>query len=333
MKLKFSVIVLLLLASVMISANEREGLVTIKFNIPVGNAEKNIRLWVPYPLSDEYQMISDVMIEGNFDNYAIYRAPGSGAILLFAEWAKLNENGKLVFRFQVKSQERGMPDFVESGKEIPREVLKYLEPTHGIPTDAEIRVIAEKITKDKNGILEKSRAVYDWVVENTFRDPDVKGCGLGIVEQTLAKRGGKCADISSVYVALSRAAGIPAREVFGLRLGKKQEQDMTGGHHCWAEFYLPGNGWIQLDPADVRKIMLINNLDLEDAHDYKEYYFGKVDQYRIVLERGGRGIDLFPQQDDEPLNYFMYPYAEVDGKALDYLDPSGFSYSVSFVAL
>ena len=152
----------------------------------------------------------------------------------------------------------------------------------------------------------------------------------GVVEEILTKRGGKCADISSVFVALARAAGVPAREVFGLRLGKKSEQDMTGGYHCWAEFYLPGTGWIPVDPADVRKIMLIKKLKLKDAQSYKEYYFGAVDEYRIVLERGGRGITLQPPQKGGPLNYFMYPYAEVDGRPLDYLDPKSFNYSVRF---
>jgi len=127
----------------------------------------------------------------------------------------------------------------------------------------------------------------------------------------------KCADISSVYVALARNIGVPAREVFGIRLGKKAEQDITGDYHCWAEFYLPGTGWVSVDPADVRKKMLVNNLKLADVKEFREYYFGKVDQYRIA-------------QATNPLNYFMYPYAEVNGKALDYFDPKSFRYSVHF---
>jgi transglutaminase-like putative cysteine protease len=134
-------------------------------------------------------------------------------------------------------------------------------------------------------------------------------------------------------VALARAAGVPAREVFGLRLGKGETQDITKGHHCWAEFYLPGTGWIQVDPADVRKVMLVKKLNLEEAKPYREYFFGAVDEYRIVLERGGRGILFNPPQKGGPLNYFMYPYAEVDGKPLDYFDPGSFSYTVSFRAL
>ncbi len=96
-----------------------------------------------------------------------------------------------------------------------------------------------------------------------------------------------------------------------LRLGKKSKEDMTNGHHCWAGFYLPGTGWIQVDPADVMKVMLVGKLELKEAEPYREYFFGAVDEYRIVLERGGRGINLYPSQDGEALNYFMYPYAEI----------------------
>ncbi|HDH53635.1 MAG TPA: transglutaminase domain-containing protein [Nitrospirae bacterium] len=216
---------------------------------------------------------------------------------------------------------------------VPEAVKVYLESTRWIPTDGKIKELAIKITKDKKGILEKSRAVYDWVVENTRRDPGVKGCGFGVVEQMLIKRGGKCVDISSIYIALARAAGVPAREVFGIRLGKNAEQDITGGYHCWAEFFLPGAGWVPVDPADVRKIMLVENLSLKEAEKYRKYYFGAVDEFRITLERSGRGVKLLPLQESGPLNYFMYPYAEIDGEPLDYLDPESFRYTVTFKAI
>jgi len=326
-------LVLSIFLSGMAHAGERRGTVTFSISL---NAEENTEtagLWLPYPVSDEYQKIGNVRITGNFTSSAIYREPDSGALYLYAEWMGHFRKRVLEMSMEAEASERIMKNLKDRGGPVPAEVQRYLESNHFIPADGKVKEIAEGIVKDRKGILEKARAVYDWVVENTYRDPDVKGCGRGIVEQTLAKRGGKCADISSVYVALARAAGVPAREVFGIRLGKKDVQDITGGYHCWAEFYLPGTGWVPVDPSDVRKIMLVRKLDLEEATPYREYYFGAVDEFRIILERGGRGIIFQPPQKNRPLNYFMYPYAEVDGKALDWFDPKNFRYSVSFRAL
>lgn len=334
MKIKISILVIsLLLAAGLSHAKDRMGIVTFKINLNAQNDSNNSKLWLPYPLSDEHQRIEDMMINGNFDNSTIFHDEESGAIYLFSEWQGVSGKKSLEMRFRVKAEERMVKELKDTNAPVPEDVKKYLKPNRWVPTDGKVKEIADQITKGKKGILDKSRAVYDWVVENTYRDPGVKGCGLGIVEQMLIKRGGKCADISSLYIALARAAGIPAREIFGIRLGKKPEEDITGGYHCWAEFFLPGTGWVPVDPADVRKMMLVENLSLEEAKKYREYYFGAVDEFRIILGKSKRGLNLFQMQEGSPLNYFMYPYAEVDGKPLDYFDPNSFNYTVTFKAL
>lgn len=93
-------------------------------------------------------------------------------------------------------------------------------------------------------------------LKNMNRDDDVVGCGLGNVPELLTTLRGKCTDINSVFVALCRAAGIPAHEYFGIRMSADPEADMTSGQHCWAEFYLEGTGWVAADPADVLKAVL-----------------------------------------------------------------------------
>jgi hypothetical protein len=308
--------------------------ITIKPN-EFASISDNARVWLPYPISDSHQEISDIRIQGNASYYAVYNDQDNGASHLFAHWNGGVSDKNLVLQFMARTEERSAGRLRDDGLPIPASIEQYLQPSALIPTDGEIGKLAQNIIAGKNGVLEKAHAVYNWMVENTVRDPSVKGCGLGIVEITLTKRSGKCADLSSVYVALARAAGVPAREVFGLRLGKKIEQDMTGGYHCWAEFYLPGTGWVQVDPADVRKIMLIDKIELAHTKtkDLRTFYFGSVDAYRIILRHGGRGLQLKPEQRAGPLNYFMYPYAEIDGKELDYFNPKTFQYSVHFKAV
>lgn len=307
-----------------------QGLVTIHITPKADVSAKVVRLWVPLPVSDSHQKIEGLDVQGNYSSSKFLRDSGSGTLYLFAEWRGEFEKREITLAFRATAKERSVGTLEDRGEPVPPEVTSYLEGNRWVPTDKELGFLAKEITKEKEGILSKAAAVYNWVVENTYRDPDVKGCGLGKADQMLVKRGGKCADISSLFVALARASGVPAREVFGLRLGSREEEDMTKGHHCWAEFYLPGQGWIPVDPADVRKLMLVKNLDLEKAGPYRNYYFGKVEENRIILERGSRGITLEPPQVSGPINYFMYPFAEVDGKPLDYLDPKTFSYQIHY---
>ena len=300
-------------------AKERSGEIELTVTIAAPDDGKDVKIWIPYPVSNNTQDISNVRISGNFSQSGIYGEKETGNLALYAEWTKPAKDRAITLVFNATAKELVKKDFSAVEPAIPAEIKEYLKSTAFIPTDGKVKEIARSITNDKQKISEKARAVYQWVVENTARDPDVKGCGTGEVEKVIAKKGGKCADISSVFVSVARAAGVPAREVFGLRLGKKDEEDMTGGHHCWAEFYVPGYGWVPADPADVRKIMLVDKLDLKGAQDKIDYYFGGVDQYRIALARGGRGYYLNPRQNDGPLNYFMYPYAEVNGKSLEWL--------------
>ncbi|MDH5509456.1 MAG: transglutaminase domain-containing protein [Nitrospinota bacterium] len=295
----------------------------VEFNITVDAPEgaDKVRLWTPYPQSDEHQTIENLKVLGNFARKRVTTDKESRTRILYLEWLGPMEEQRFVnITFHASSAERKVAPAPREEPPIPESVIKYTNATPLLPTDGEIGALASAAVEGKISIADKHSAIYSWVVENTFRDPNVLGCGVGAVEVTLAKRGGKCVDISTVYVTMARAAGVPAREVFGMRLGKeKGDNDVTGGHHCWAEYYQPGVGWVQTDPADVRKFMLNRGLTLEQASETREYYKSTVDPNRIVLGKTNRGIVLNPPQDGELLNYFMYPYAEIDGKPVEWL--------------
>ncbi|MCR4298968.1 MAG: transglutaminase-like domain-containing protein [Gallionella sp.] len=314
-------------------AKDRSGEVELAVTIAAPDDSKDVRVWIPYPVSNSTQDISNVRINGNFTQSGVYGEKETGNLALYAEWATPTKDRAITLTFDATAMELTKKDFPAVEPAIPVEIQEYLKSSKFIPTDGKVKEIALSVTNSKQKISEKARAVYQWVVENTVRNPDTKGCGTGEVDIQITKRSGKCADISSVFVSVARAAGVPAREVFGLRLGKKDDEDMTGGHHCWAEFYVPGYGWVPADPADVRKIMLVDKLDIKGAQDKIDYYFGGVDQYRIALARGGRGYYLNPRQNDGPLNYFMYPYAEINGKSVDWLaGQTDLKYKVKFKA-
>jgi hypothetical protein len=309
---------------------ERGGTVTFDIRVASPPGAQDVKLWFPYPTSDLEQAISDLKFDGNYGQFTLAREPQSGALYLFAHWSKEVPERRLVVTFHAKAKERRAARLVESSEPFPLEVRRYLESSFWLPSDdPKIRALAERIVAGRTSVLARARAVYDWVLENTRRDPRVAGCGTGDVDRALAARSGKCADIGSVFVALARAAGVPAREVFGLRLGRPGETDLSEGHHCWAEFYLPGTGWVPVDPADVLTEMHAKGLGLPEVSKQREYYFGAVDEFRIVLLRGGRGLS-FAEGNQSKVNYFMYPYAEVDGRPLDFCRPKAFAYEVRF---
>ncbi|MEJ2698891.1 MAG: transglutaminase-like domain-containing protein [Desulfuromonadales bacterium] len=313
-------------------AGTRAGTVTMNFDLSQQKGGEAVDLWIPYPVSDANQVISEVKYGGDFATAGVYTDRVYGTPMLHAHWDKEARSRILTFSFHVERQEvaqRNLPD-----REVPwdpSDFALYLRGSRLVRVDGKVKDLAEKITKGRKTVLEKAKAVYDWVCENTYRDPETRGCGKGDVCALLARPGGKCADISSVFVALARAAGVPARETFGIRLGKDPVTDITTWQHCWAEFYLPGTGWVSVDPADVRKMMLVKKLKLSDPQtvEYRKYFWGGIDAYRVKLSQG-RDLTLAPAQKGDPVNYLMYPFAQVGGETIDWLDPAHFKYTITY---
>lgn len=315
-----------------VAAQQSSGTITMEFDLSDQPAGKEAKLWVPYPLSDENQVITDITVSGDYAESAVYSDTVYSTPVLFARWDKDAKSRKLIFSFHATRDEVVKKDFPE--KETawdPADYKLYLSPTSLGPIDGVVKSLADKIVADKVTVYDKAKAIYDWICENMYRDPNTNGCGPGDVCSLLQTPGGKCTDIHSVFVALARAAGVPAREIFGIRQGKEAVVDITKWQHCWAEFFLPGYGWVPVDPADVRKMMLKYDLKLGDkkTQEFREYFWGAWDQYRVQLAVG-RDIKLIPAQQGEPLNTFGYPYAEVDGEVLDWLDPATFKYTIIY---
>lgn len=222
-------------------------------------------------------------------------------------------------------------------------LARFVRATRLIPTDGIVKMTANSITKGAGTDLERARAIYDWIIDNTFRDPKTRGCGVGDIRFMLesGNLGGKCADLNALFVGLCRASGIPARDVYGLRVAPSEKglrslglssNDATKAQHCRADVYLAGYGWVPVDPADVRKVVLEEppgNLAIGDERvkAARERLFGSWEMnwiaYNFAHDVALRGSNR------KPLPYFMYPQGETSESTLDSLDPEQFTYSIA----
>jgi transglutaminase-like putative cysteine protease len=219
----------------------------------------------------------------------------------------------------------------------------FLQPTRYVPTDGIVKETALKATAGATTDIEKARAIYEWVVENTFRDPKVRGCGRGDVRFMLESgdMGGKCADLNALYVGLARSVGLPARHVYGLRIAKSEmgfkslglaTDIATKGQHCRAEVYLRGYGWVPVDPADVRKVALEEppgNRPLSDqiVSRARHHLFGSWEMNWMAYNYAH---DVYlPGSAGKQLAYFMYPQAETSEGRIDPFDPDNFKYEIT----
>lgn len=318
-------------ASVNTNGNKiKEGVVTTYVDMSSYPKGKVVRVWIPVAHSNEHQEVGEPSFEAIGASDVKMTEDAGGNRMLYVEWDGDVEPStrKAHVSFYAKRYNIERPNLVENGS-IPKDIAdKYLKSSSTVPITGEVKAKAEEIVAGKTTTLEKARAIYDWIIANMNRDNSVRGCGTGEVEMLLARLTGKCTDINSVFVGLTRSIGIPSREMFGIRMNA---DDITGNQHCWTEFYLPGTGWVGADPADVLKAVLTNSWDKsqQETLDLQEFYFGSNDENRVELTAGRDNI-LNPKQDGPALNNFGYPYAEVDKEVIDYWAPKDFVYNVTF---
>jgi transglutaminase-like putative cysteine protease len=178
------------------------------------------RAWIPVPLmgeTDYFKRGGDAW-KGNGAVMRLERDPKYDAGFVYAEWPAAEKAPviEVTSTFSTRDRHYDLSRLSASAaQEDPAVLRKYLEPTTLLPTDGIVLETSRQIVKGHGTELAKAKAIYDWVVDNTFRDPKVKGCGIGDIKTMLETRnlGGKCADLNALYVGLARAAGQPARVV------------------------------------------------------------------------------------------------------------------------
>jgi transglutaminase-like putative cysteine protease len=275
-----------------------------------------LRLWLPLPYEDAHQSVSDLKIQSPV-RYRIEREPMYGDRYAYIDVAAAKADAPFDIRisFHVRRYEYRVS--LEPSNNAPSaphlELARYLQPDRLIPINGQIAELSNEQTAALTDPLQKARKIYDYVIATMHYDHDGVGWGHGDAIWACTAKHGNCTDFHSLFIGMARAAGIPARFQIGFPLPVDSHSGAITSYHCWAEFYAKGIGWIPIDASEAWK------------HKEKiDYFFGAVDTNRVMFTRG-RDIRLKPPQNGDPLNYFVYPYAELDGKVFSDLK-SGYSF-------
>jgi transglutaminase-like putative cysteine protease len=322
--------------------------VTTRVEIAKTAGAAKTQAWIPVPAVNEQAWFKslghDWKSNGRVTSVSATR---DGAAMLHAEWQDGEPNSIVEVTSRIATRDRAV-DFTNPDRSVAISAAEReanLKGTAFIPVDGIVKETSDKIIAgaDAKTDIEKARAVYEWVVDNTYRDARVAGCGSGDIVAMLktGDLGGKCADLNALYVGLVRAAGVPARDIYGIRVAPSRfgykslgpaGEVITTAQHCRSEIYLTDIGWVPVDPADVRKVMLEEppkNLAIDDpkVRAARKVLFGAWETNWLAYN-SGHDIAL-PGSDGPKLAFLMYPQAEIDGKRVDCHDSAGFKYVIT----
>jgi transglutaminase-like putative cysteine protease len=302
------------------------------------------KLWLPVPsMNTDWQRSLESSFSSNGKTRMMSDA-ADGARMLYAEFDEHEPQPLVELTSRVQTRNRAVDwSARQSGGEDAASLRYWTRPTSLIPTGGIVRKTALKAIGNVRTDEEKTRRIYDWVLANAWREPKVRGCGEGDIAAMLetGNLGGKCADINALFVGLCRSVGVPARDVYGLRLapsafGYKElggnPASLKAAQHCRAEVYLQARGWVAMDPADVAKVMRQETSEWIKTTQHplvapvaKSLYGGWEGNW--VGWNTAHDVKLAHSRHAK-LGFFMYPVAEGARGRLDSYAPDEFRYQI-----
>ena len=166
-----------------------------------------------------------------------------------------------------------------------------------VPGNKEIKSLSKQLMTESNGnLLDYAERCYLYVAAHyKYLNPNT---GLHPLSKLLKDGGGDCANLSSIYISLLRAQGIPARHVQAIGVSK---------YHIWSEFYIQDFGWVPVD------VTYKNSNPRED-------FFGRYNSDWVVVQKGvnmqystsvGRKTAVLLQQ-----YYYWFTYSNSDSETM-----------------
>lgn len=272
----------------------------------IKNGGTELKAWIPIPASTKFQKLESFNVVENLP-YTIVTEPEYGNKIMRFRLSNLLRRGgnevTIAVKFRITRYSYNKLIKQTDLTTIPQaQLTRFLAPDKLIPIDGKIAAEARQVAGRFKNNLKKARKIYDNIVETVSYEKSGTGWGHGNALYACNARTGNCTDFHSLFIGELRSLTIPSRFVMGLPIPiAKLKRTTIKGYHCWAEFYIKGYGWIPIDASEASKHPV-----------KKDFYFGSLDQNRVQFTIG-RDI-LIPGSTGTRLNYFIYPYVELDKK-------------------
>jgi transglutaminase-like putative cysteine protease len=288
------------------SPAQRNFRFTYSFTVREVPAGKPLSVWFPQAASDQWQDVKVVSQQGDLPLHSAVEKQ-YGDRMFHAETPRADKpEYHFEVTYEVTRRERiGYRDgrFVSPAGSTPKAVLARFSSADAlVPTTGRLADLAADQVKRANAVtpIQKARAIYDYVFTTMRYDKTGTGWGRGDAEWACDSKHGNCTDFHSLFASMARSQHIPTRFAIGFQMPVGKHSGAIAGYHCWADFNVDRH-WVPVDISEAWK-----------AQEKRDYYFGTHDENRVQFSVG-RDITLAPPQRGKALNYFVYPYVEVDG--------------------
>jgi transglutaminase-like putative cysteine protease len=160
-------------------------------------------------------------------------------------------------------------NLAECKGELPRE---FTQPElHIESNNVQVMSLANELAADSGTACEQVRSFYDYIGDNLVYSYNGGNWGA---QAALGEMGADCTEFADLMIALSRASSIPARYYEGLYYAGEEVNPQARTEHAWLDVYLPGSGWVAMDPT------------LGRSSQNRDEYFAHYRPNHIIVTQG-----------------------------------------------
>lgn len=280
-------------------------------DIPAG--AKTVKWWIALPNDDRFQEVLNCSVVSAPGKWHTVREPDHGNRFLLVEIPTPAANS-LTTKIEFVLRRRAVLvaiDPAKVGAITEADRLLYADELRPdaphMEVSPSIAQMAAKVCGQESNLATQANLLLNAVADyadHYSKDPSKPKCSIGDAGACMTNSGGCCTDIHSMFIALARARGIPARLQMGYRLREANAgKEVDPGYRCWAEYFVPGYGWVPTD--------------LVEADDPKGLgrtrWFTGLTERRLWLNEGREFALPERSVTSHRVNTMVIGYAEIDG--------------------